>query len=154
MPTGSIVANINVDMPLFLYPVADLVAFGSEHSSLEAPVAAAAELEGFALSPNPNPANNAFVRSDQYSFVRKGIPAIYLVSGINSSDPDIDGVAMMIEHSKDYYHQPGDDLARYFEWDSVVRFTRAHIRIGELVANDPVRPTWNEGDFFGERFAR
>ena len=153
VPTDSIIANVNLDMPLFLYPVADMVAFGSEHSSLEPVVAKAAESHGFELTPNPMPEENLFVRSDQYSFVRRGIPAIYLIPGLNSSDPDIDGEAMLREHLKDYYHKPGDDLARPVDWDSVVRFTRAHIQMGESVANDPVRPTWNEGDFFGERFA-
>jgi Zn-dependent M28 family amino/carboxypeptidase len=117
-------------------------------------VAKAANAEGFELTPNPIPEENLFVRSDQYSFVRRGIPSIYLIPGFTSSDLDIDSEALFREHLKDYYHKPGDDLARPVDWGSVVRFTRAHIQIGESVANDPQRPTWNEGDFFGERFAR
>jgi len=154
VPSDGIVANINLDMPLFLYPVADMVAFGSEHSSLEPVVEQAANEEGFELTPNPLPEENLFVRSDQYSFVRKGVPSIYLIPGFRSADPDIDGEALFREHLRNYYHKPGDDLTRPFDWDSIVRFTRAHIRIGELVANDPMRPTWNEGDFFAERFAQ
>ncbi len=154
VPSDSIVANINLDMPLFLYPVADMVAFGSEHSSLEALVEQAANAEGFALTPNPLPEENLFVRSDQYSFVRKGVPSIYLIPGFQSADPEIDGEALFREHIQDYYHKPRDDLTRPFDWDSIVRFTRAHIRMGESVANDPDRPTWNEGDFFAERFAQ
>lgn len=154
VPSGSIVANVNLDMPLFLYPIADLVAFGAEHSSFEEVVRQAANAEGFELTPNPLPEENLFVRSDQYSFVRQGIPSIYLIPGFQSTDPDIDSEAMFREHIKDYYHKPGDDLDRPFDWDSIVRFTRAHIRIGETIANAPERPTWNEGDFFGERFAK
>ena len=101
VPTGSIVANINLDMPLFLYPVADIVAFGSEHSSLEPVVADAAQAEGFMLTPNPLPEENLFVRSDQYSFVRRGIPSIYLIPGFNSADPDIDGEALFREQGID-----------------------------------------------------
>ena len=152
--SDGIVANINLDMPLFLYPVADMVAFGSEHSSLEPVVERAANAEGFELTPNPLPEENLFVRSDQYSFVRKGVPSIYLIPGFQSADPDIDGAAVFREHLKNYYHKPRDDLTRPFDWDSIVRFTRAHIRIGEAIANDPARPTWNEGDFFAERFAQ
>ena len=154
VPTDNIIANINLDMPLFLYPVADMVAFGSEHSSLESVVARAAAAEGFALTPNPLPEENLFVRSDQYSFVRKGVPSIYLIPGFQSTDPDIDGEAVFREHIKDYYHKPGDDLARPFDWDSILRFTRAHIQIGVGVANGSDRPTWNDGDFFAVRFAR
>ena len=154
VPSDSIVANVNLDMPLFLYPVADMVAFGSEHSSLEAVVEQAANAEGFVLTPNPLPEENLFVRSDQYSFVRKGVPSIYLIPGFQSTDPAIDGAALFREHLQVYYHKPGDDLTRTFDWDSIVRFTRAHIRIGASIANDPARPTWNEGDFFAERFAQ
>ena len=154
VPTDSIVANVNVDMPLFLYPVADLIAFGSEHSSLEALVAVAAEAEGFGLTPNPVPEENLFVRSDQYSFVRQGIPATYLEPGFNSTDPDVGAEAVFRDHLQNHYHRVSDDVTRPVDWDSVVRFTRAHIRIGRDIANDPERPAWNDGDFFAEKFAK
>lgn len=150
----SIVANVNLDMPLFLYPVADLVAFGSEHSSLEPLVATAAAAHGFALTPNPLPEENLFVRSDQYSFVKQGIPAAYLVPGFTSTDPDVDSEALFRDHLRHHYHKPSDDLSRPVEWDSAVRFTRAYIEIGYSIANDEARPAWNDGDFFAERFAR
>ncbi|NNC77147.1 MAG: M28 family peptidase [Woeseiaceae bacterium] len=153
VPIEKIVANINVDMPLFLYPLADLVAFGSEHSSLEGDVALAARAEGFSLTPNPLPEENLFVRSDQYSFVRQGVPSIFLVSGFTSLDPELDGEALFRDHLKNHYHKPSDDLSRPVDWPSAVRFTRSHIRIGYAVANATARPTWNDGDFFGERFA-
>ena len=154
VPTASMVANVNLDMPLFLYPVADIIAFGSEHSSLEATVEAAIEAEGFELTPDPMPEENIFRRSDQYSFVRKGVPATFLVPGYTSMDPDIDGEAVVKDHRKHHYHQPSDDLSRPVDWDSAVRFARANARIGYAIANDDARPTWNEGDFFGEMFAR
>jgi len=153
VPSDSIVANVNLDMPLFLFPVAELVGFGAEHSSLQAPMAAAAEAEGFVLAPDPMPEENLFIRSDQYSFVKKGIPASYLDVSNRSSDPDIDGDAVVKDHRKNHYHRPSDDLSRPVDWDSAVRFARANARIGLAVANDDDRPTWNEGDFFGEMFA-
>lgn len=153
VPIESVVANINLDMPLFLYPIADLVAFGSEHSSLHSIAEAAAAAEGFVFSPDPVPEERLFVRSDQYSFVKKGIPAIYLISGFNSTDPDIDGEAQFRDHVENHYHEPSDDLSRPVDWDSALRFARAHTRMGQAIANDPNRPSWNEGDFFGKRFA-
>ena len=152
VPADSIVANINLDMPLFLFPLADLIAFGSEHSSLQPVVAVAATAEGFDLTPNPLPEEVLFVRSDQYSFVRQGVPSIYLVPGFTSTDPEIDGEAAFRDHLQNHYHKPSDDLTRPVDWDSAVRFTRAHIRIGYAIANQPERPVWNEDDFFGERF--
>ena len=154
VPTASMVANVNLDMPLFLYPVADIIAFGAEHSSLAATVEAAIGEEGFELTPDPMPEETIFIRSDQYSFVRKGVPATFLVPGFRSLDPDVDGQAVVEDHRKNHYHRPSDDLARPVDWDSAVRFARANARIGYAIGNDDARPTWNEGDFFGETFAR
>ena len=152
VPRESLVANINLDMPLFLYPLADLVAFGSQHSSLHGVAESAAAAEGFIFSPDPIPQERLFIRSDQYSFVQQGIPAVYLVSGFNSTDPEVDGEALSQDHIKTHYHEPSDDLSRPVDWDSAVRFARAHTRMGQAVANGAKRPTWNEGDFFGKRF--
>jgi Zn-dependent M28 family amino/carboxypeptidase len=154
VPSDSLVANVNLDMPLFLFPVADLIGFGAEHSSLEPIMAAAAEAEGFVLTPDPMPEENLFIRSDQYSFVRRGVPASYLDPGFTSANGDIDGEELVKEHLKDHYHKPSDDLTRPIDWDSAVRFTRANARIGFAVANDDERPAWNDGDFFGEKFAQ
>ncbi len=153
VPVDSIVANVNIDMPLFIYPLADIVAFGAEHSSLGPLTDTAVAAEGFILTPDPIPEENIFRRSDQYSFVRRGIPAIYLDPGFTSTDPDIDSVAMRTDHRHNHYHRPSDDLSRPIDWDSAVRFTRANARIGWGIANDDARPTWNEGDFFGDKFA-
>ena len=154
VPIDAIVTNINLDMPLFLYPLADLVAFGSQHSSLQAVAETAAADEGFVFSPDPIPEEHLFVRSDQYSFVRFGIPAMFLVPGFNSTNADLDGEALFRDHIKNHYHEPSDDMTRPVDWDSAVRFARAHTRIGYGVANAPERPTWNEGDFFKAHFGR
>ena len=150
----SIVANVNLDMPLFLFPVADLVAFGSQHSTLQRVVASAAEQERFFLSPDPLPEENLFVRSDQYSFVRKGVPAVYLIPGFTSTDESVDGEALFRDHLKHHYHEPSDDLSRPVHWDSALRFARANARIGFAIGQEPQRPRWNEGDFFGDTFGR
>lgn len=154
VPSESMVANVNLDMPLFLYPLADIVAFGSQHSSLEGIVRDAIAAEGFALTPDPMPEENIFRRSDQYSFVRRGIPAVYLKPGYQSLDPDIDGEAIVKDHRKNHYHLPSDDMSRPFDWESVLRFARANVLIGAAIANDDARPSWNEGDFFGDKFGR
>jgi Zn-dependent M28 family amino/carboxypeptidase len=154
VPTGSMVANINLDMPLFLYPLADIIAFGSEHSSLEGVVREAIAAEGFELTPDPMPEENIFRRSDQYSFVRRGVPATFLVPGFTSADPDIDGQAVVEDHRKHHYHRPSDDMSRPFHWGSALRFARANVRIGAAIANDDEPPAWNEGDFFGQKFGR
>lgn len=154
VPIESIVANVNLDMPLFLYPVADVTAFGEQHSSLSVPVAEAAAAAGFEVTPDPMPEEVLFIRSDQYPFVQKGIPSLFFVPGMKSSDPSIDGRAIFMEFLTQHYHTPSDDLTRPIHWESAERFALANYLLAREIANDWERPTWNEGDFFGEKFGR
>ncbi len=154
VPSDALVANVNLDMPLLLYPLADVIAFGSEHSSLEQVIGEVVVAEDFELSPDPVPEEVLFIRSDQYSFVKKGVPSVFLVPGFTSTDPEIDGSVLFNQHLQKHYHQPSDDLNRPIDWDSALRFARATVRIGSAVAEKDERPTWNEGDFFGDKFGK
>lgn len=148
----SIVANVNMDMPLFLFPLKDIVAFGAEHSSLGAIAAEAAAAEGFTLVPDSMPEEILFSRSDQFSFVKQGITAIWLDTSDQSTDPDVDGPAVFKDHLLNHYHKPSDDLTRPINWEAALGFTRANARIGWGIGNDDARPTWNEGDFYGDMY--
>ena len=154
VPSSALVANVNIDMPLMLFPLDTIVGYGSEHSSLEGLTAAEAKKEGFELTPDPYPDEVYFIRSDQYSFVRQGIPAVYFAEGIGSSDPAVDGRAVQEEFFGFHYHHPSDDLSQPIEWETALRFARAGVRIGYRIAMEEQRPTWNEGDFFGEKFGK
>ena len=152
VPSSAIVANVNIDMPLMLFPLDTVVGYGVEHSSLEGLTATEAKNEGFELTPDPYPDEVYFIRSDQYSFVRQGIPAVYFAEGIGSSDPAVDGLAVQGVFFKERYHQPSDDLSQSIEWETALRFARAGARIGYRIAMEDQRPAWNENDFFGEMF--
>jgi Zn-dependent M28 family amino/carboxypeptidase len=154
VPTDSIVANVNMDMPLFLFPMNGIVAFGAEHSSLGAVAGEAAAAEGFTLVPDPLPEEILFSRSDQFSFVRQGITAIWLDTGNESSDPDVDGPAVVQDHLLNHYHKPSDDLTRPIVWEDALAFTRANARIGWIVGNADARPTWNDDSFYGNLYAK
>jgi Zn-dependent M28 family amino/carboxypeptidase len=153
VPAEALVADINMDMFLMLFPVRDLVPFGIEHSSLAGPTAEAARLLGFDLSPDPTPEEVRFIRSDQYAFVRKGIPAMILKAGSKSTDPTVDGPAISKLWLREIYHSPKDDMKQPFDFASGVRYAQMNFLVGYLVANGTSRPTWNRGDFFGGLFA-
>ncbi len=152
VPASDIVANVNIDMPMFLFSLDSVVGYGSEHSSLEGLTEAEAAKEEFELTPDPYPDEVYFIRSDQYSFVRQGIPAVYFAEGIGSTDPSIDGRAVQEDFFGTHYHQPSDDLSQPIVWETALRFTRAGVRIGYRIAMEDQRPTWNDGDFFGDKF--
>ena len=151
---SALVADVNVDMPLLLAPTADLVAFGAEHSSLEAVVREAVAAHGFALVPDPMPEEVIFIRSDQYSFVRQGVPSIYLTTGSGTLGGGDTQAKASAAFFSEHYHQPSDESGLGTDWDSVARFTAAQADIVRAIADQAKRPTWNEGDFFGETFGR
>jgi len=154
VPRGSLVANVNMDMPVLLYPAAGFTAFGAEHSTLGAVAQRATEAEGLQLVPDQTPDEVLFVRSDQYSFVREGIPALYLDDAKLSADPSVDPEAVFREHLRVDYHMPSDDMTLPIHWPSMAALARVNARIGIEIANDPARPAWLPGDFFGETFGR
>lgn len=154
VPKDAIVANVNMDMPVVLYPAAGFTAFGAEHSTLGEVARRATEAEGLQLVPDQTPDEVLFVRSDQYSFVREGIPALYLDDAKLSSDPAVDPEAVFRAHLRADYHMPSDDMSLPIHWPSLAALARINARIGIAIGDDPQRPSWLPGDFFGETFGR
>ncbi|GAB2666550.1 M28 family metallopeptidase [Arenimonas aestuarii] len=149
---GTLVANINMDMPVFLADVTDVVPIGIEHSSLENDVRAAADMLGIGLTADPKPEEVVFVRSDQYAFVRKGIPAVYLDAGIKAHSPDVDALALYEDFLTGHYHQPSDDTSLPIHYPSAARLAKLNAAIGRRVGDAEQKPGWKEGDFFGRTF--
>jgi len=142
------VANVNLDMPILTYQFTDVVAFGAEHSTLGPLVAAAAEAEGVRLSPDPMPEQNVFTRSDHYSFVQAGIPAVMLATGYANG-----GEAAWGQFFANGYHKPNDDLSTPFHWSAAARFARVNAAIARAIADADQAPLWYEGNRYGDRYA-
>jgi len=148
-----LVADINVDANLaLLWPIADVTARGREHSTLGAAVREAGARLNFQVSPDPLPELVLFIRSDQYSFVKEGIPAVLLSTGIKSSNPKIKPDEILPMWMRTLYHKPQDDMNQRFDFESGAKFTRYCFLVGYVVARQDERPTWNPGDFFGEQY--
>lgn len=154
VPQGSMVANVNLDMPILTYEFADVIAFGANHSDMQASVEKAANKVGIELSPDPWPEQALFTRSDHYSFVKQGVPAVFLVPGLKSADPDVDGSKQFGKFISTHYHKPGDDFSQPFNWKAATKFTEVNFQIGQTLANQLDRPRWNDGDFFGKTFGQ
>jgi hypothetical protein len=151
----AIVANVNMDEDQMLWPLLDIIPFGAEHSTLDSVVKRAAERLHLSLSPDPMPEQVIFIRSDQYSFVKQGIPAVYPSPGIKSNDPKIDPVAIFKDWEATRYHQPQDDMQQPgLDFDQAVKYAQFAYLCGWLVTEDPARPTWNAHDFFGDHYAK
>ncbi|HXI87805.1 MAG TPA: M28 family metallopeptidase [Parvularculaceae bacterium] len=144
-----IVANVDIDMPLVLYHFTDVVAFGAEHSSLGDVVENAAKSMGIALIQDPMPEESIFTRSDHYSFVKQGVPAVFLFPGFGNG-----GEKIFRDFMRTTYHKPSDDLSQPIKYDEAARFAELNYRVARRIADDDKAPTWNKGDFFGDLFSK
>ncbi len=151
VPKDKIVANLCLDMPFFFHPLLDIVPYGSEHSSMKGAVDAAAKFVGVQIAQDPIPEQSVFMRSDHFSFVRQGIPAIYIKSGSTTGD-DRNGTKLNLDWRATTYHTPQDDMNQPFDWNAAARHVQLQFLIGYLTAQANDRPVWNAGDFFGTKF--
>ena len=146
-------ANINMDGISLFYDFKDIVALGAEHSTLNREVEDVAHHMGLEVSPDPMPEENFFIRSDQYSFVKQGVPALAISEGFKTVDPALDGRKIQIAWMTNYYHTPQDDMNQPLNFDAARKCTQVILAVGYEVAEATDRPTWNPGDIFGQRFA-
>ncbi|MBJ6122680.1 M28 family peptidase [Sphingomonas mollis] len=144
VPKSAIVADVNLDMPMLLYPFEDMIVFGADRSTLGPIVARAAATAGTTMSPDPNPEQGFFVRSDHFRFVQQGIPSVFLWPGQKGP-----GKAAVEGFLSTCYHRPCDDLSLPIMWDQGVRFVDVNYRIARDIADGAERPVWNKGDYFG-----
>jgi len=141
-----IVADVNLDMPIITYKFTDVIAFGAARSTLGDIVKRAAAQAGASVSPDPMPEMALFVRSDHYRCVQQGVPSVFLWPG--TSGP---GKAAVDAFFANNYHKPSDEVVQGppIDWESGERFINVNYQIARDIADAPVRPAWNKGDFFG-----
>ena len=152
VPAGQIAANINMDMFVLLQPMPEVVIFGGEHSSLGPIAERSARAVGLTPVPDPAPEEVIFVRSDQFSFVRQGVPSVYpVLAGANTVAPG-DSLSPIQRWRRTIYHTPQDDMSQPMDMESGVRFMRMQFLLAYEVANADARPTWKRPDFFGDTF--
>jgi len=145
----SIVADINMDMFLPLFPLRLVTVYGLNESDLGDVIRRVAEKQGVEVQDDPEPQRNVFVRSDQYSFIRRGVPSLSMKVGFLPGSK---------EHQiqKDWltnrYHAPSDDLNQPVDLECAADYNRLMLALAEAVADNPARPRWKPESFF-RRFA-
>jgi Zn-dependent M28 family amino/carboxypeptidase len=150
MSGGSIVANLNTDMFLPLFPLKSVVVQGLEESDLANDLKRVARPLAIEVLSDPEPERNAFVRSDQYSFIKTGVPALSLKVGFTKDSPEHQIVKRW---RTERYHAPSDDLNQPVDRKAAEDFGKVYLAVVAEVANRPARPQWNSDSFF-KRFAK
>ncbi|QIG81650.1 M28 family metallopeptidase [Stakelama tenebrarum] len=146
LPGHTLVADVNLDMPILTYAFEDIIAFGADRSTLGPIVRKAAQDAGVGYSPDPMPEQSLFVRSDHYRFVQQGIPSVFVWPGFAGN-----GEAGTNAFFADHYHKPSDEVGQSpaIDWEAGVRFINVNYQIAREIADADETPVWNEGDYFG-----
>jgi Zn-dependent M28 family amino/carboxypeptidase len=148
--SGKIVADLNMDMFLPLFPFKIMMVLGLDESDLGDVAREVAKANGVAVQADLEPLRNRFVRSDQYSFIRQGIPSLAFKDGYEPNTPEAEISRKWIAER---YHAPSDDLQQPVDKQAAADFNRLLGKIAAAVADRPEGPRWRDTSFF-KRFAR
>ncbi|MCM3901459.1 MAG: M28 family peptidase [Pyrinomonadaceae bacterium] len=149
-PLEKVAANINFDgIGTEVYgPVKRIVGFGADHSDLGTIFEEVSVATGNIVTPDPLPEENAFVRSDHYAFVKKGVPALMLMGG-PEGDPSI-WVPRMKKWLETDYHSPNDTVKPDWNWTGPQTLGKVGMIIGLRVANADAMPAWRQSSPFNK----
>lgn len=153
VPLQNIVAAISVDGLMAFHDFGGIVALGAGHSTLGAFSLAAARTIGAVHVPDPIPERGNLALSDQYPFLRAGIPVLFPNPARGLSRDGRDDTAAWDEYETRHYHQPSDDMRLPLRWDVAERWGRYIDALVRGAANAPERPLWYEADLLAAVFA-
>jgi Zn-dependent M28 family amino/carboxypeptidase len=145
VPPKSMIADINLDMFLPIVPLKVLKVPGLAESDLGDRVREAAQLFAVRVQPDPEPLRNVFIRSDQYNFIRHGVPALKLDVGFDPGSPE---QKIFKDWLTNRYHAPSDDLAQPVDLASAGLYEDIVRQLLISVANADARPQWKPDSFF------
>jgi Zn-dependent M28 family amino/carboxypeptidase len=145
VPAKSIVADINMDMFLPIVPLKELKILGLDESDLGSEAAKIAEAMGIKPIPDPEPLRNSFIRSDQYNFIKQGIPAVKIDVGFELGSPE---QKVFKDWLTNRYHAPSDDVNQPVNLQSAAKYEEFTRQLLIATANASARPQWKPDSFF------
>ena len=145
VPLKSMIADINVDMYLPIIPLKVFTVYGLAESDLGDRVKEAAQSIGVPIQADPEPQRNIFIRSDQYNFIVRGIPALMIDVG---AAPGSAEAAALREWRHTRYHAPSDDVSQPVNLDTEASYEEMIRALVINIANDDHRPEWKADSFF------
>ena len=149
-PMNKTVAVINTDVLLFLGKFKDVMLTGSGQSELDGWVEKEAVKQGRYLAPDPNPENGMFFRSDQFPFVKLGVPAIYAKGYVDAEKyGKVETMKLVDRYWKETYHTPSDEYhSEKDDLSGVVEDAKLLYHVGTNLANSTAWPAWNNDSEF------
>ncbi|HEX5050986.1 MAG TPA: M28 family peptidase [Planctomycetota bacterium] len=148
VPRKQLVANYNVDGLDVWGKTNDLEFIGFGKNSLTQLAQAVAAARGRRIEPDSNPDLGLFYRSDHFNFARIGVPAAYFKAGQDFLDRPEDRRRMKNSYTTVHYHQPTDEMAKWWNFDGAVADVQLLLECLVRTANADEAPTWTPGDEF------
>ena len=101
------------------------------------------------LAPESRPEWGIFYRSDHISLAKKGVPMLYLDSGIDLIEGGKEkGIAYVKNYTANRYHKPSDEYSKDWDLRSMVEDAKLGFSLGLEIANSEVWPNWYQGNEF------
>ncbi|MBV9303568.1 MAG: M28 family peptidase [Acidobacteriaceae bacterium] len=147
---GKIIADLNMDMFLPLFPLKWLEVQGLNESTLGDDIRVVAEAAGVRVQADKEPNRNRFIRSDQYSFIKKGVPALAFKFGYLPGGPE---EQIFKDWYANRYHGVTDDTKQPVDLAAAAQFNQILKNLALRVADSPQKPAWKPDSFF-RRFAQ
>jgi hypothetical protein len=142
---GKIIADLNMDMFLPLFPLKWLEVQGLNESTLGNDIRAVAEGAGVKVQADKEPNRNRFIRSDQYSFVKTGVPALAFKFGYQPGDPE---EKIFKDWYTNRYHGVTDDVDQPVDLAGAAQFNAILEKLAIRVADADKAPEWTPESFF------
>jgi Zn-dependent M28 family amino/carboxypeptidase len=144
VPTGDLVANLNVDGGNVLGVSRDLTVLGDTKSSLGPQLAEFIAPREMRISPDAFPERGFFYRSDHFSFAKAGVPAVSIGEGDEFvGRPAGWGKEQAQDYTTNRYHQPGDEYEAAWDLSGAVQLSNIVLEFARILANSRDWPTWN-----------
>ncbi len=141
----AIIADINIDMFLPIVPLKVLTVYGLTESDLGDMITKVAQQHGVKAQADPEPQRNSFIRSDQYNFIRRGIPAVAMKVGFEPGSPE---QQLFKDWLTQRYHAPSDDLNQPVNLEAAGKYEEIIRDLLLLAASEEQKPQWKADSFF------
>jgi Zn-dependent M28 family amino/carboxypeptidase len=145
VPESAIKADLNLDMFMPLFALKKLHVQGLEQSTLADDARKVGEAHHIIIAPDPEPDRNSFIRTDQYSFVQAGVPALAFKFGWDAGSPEYKAWRAWLAER---YHSTADDLSQPVDLAAAAQFNSFYADLARTVADDPRTPHYLDSSFF------
>jgi Zn-dependent M28 family amino/carboxypeptidase len=145
VPASAIDADLNLDMFMPLFALKKLHVQGLDESTLSEDAKKVGAEHGIVIAPDPEPDRNSFIRTDQYSFVQAGVPALAMKFGWTAGSPEYKAWRGWLAQR---YHSTDDDLTQPVDLVAAAQFNSFFADLAMTVANDPSRQHYLDTSFF------